>query len=133
MDSGSAAAIEAVAAAINRLADVVAALGLGSNSNGGVEGAGPSKQSKRRPDTAVRISDELAAFIGSDASEPITRQEATGLVMKYVKDNSLQDKDDRRKIVPDADLAKILKDGDAVINVLTLKSALKDHFSALDA
>lgn len=129
MDSGSTAAIESVAAAINRLADAVLALGVGQPS----EDAGPSKQAKRRPDAAVKISDELAAFIAVDAAEPITRQEATGLVMKYVKENALQDKEDRRKIVPNADLAKILRDGAAVLNVLTLKSALKDHFSAIEA
>lgn len=132
MDSGSTAAIESVAAAINRLADAVLALGVGSGGAGSDE-ASSSKQSKRRPDAAVKISDELAAFIGVDAAEPITRQDATGMVMKYVKENALQDKEDRRKIVPNADLAKILRDGAAVINVLTLKSALKDHFSAIEA
>jgi len=121
----------AVAAALDRMAAAMEGVVLAMSGHGATGGASAAKApAKKRQDAAVTVSDELAAFVGIDAGEATTRQAASALVMKYVKENSLQDKDDRRRILPDAALAQLLG-ADGVVSVLNLKSALKDHFSAL--
>jgi len=121
--------MQAIATAINRLADAVTAFTIATT---GGDSAGEEKKGRKRQDTPVTLSKELATFIGVDAAAPITRQEASAQVMQYVKANDLQDPGDRRKIVPDAALAALLGSSD-VVNVLNLKSSLKDHFSAVSA
>jgi chromatin remodeling complex protein RSC6 len=120
------AAIHAVAAAINRLADAVAALKTRSEPEGRPPSEAPSK---KRSNAMVMLSPELASFTGLSSDQPVTRQDAAAVVMKYVKDNDLQDPADRRKIHPDAALAALLG-SDEVLNVLNLKSSLKSHFTA---
>ena len=117
----------AIATAINKLADAVTAFTIASN---GGDASAEEKKGRKRQDSQVTVSQELATFIGVDVGAPITRQEASAMVMQYVKSNDLQDPSDRRKIVPDAALAALLGSGD-VVNVLNLKSSLKDHFSAI--
>lgn len=126
MSDANTAAIEAVAAAINRLAEAVAAFGSAPTGQTAPATAKPAKVTKTsRP---VRVSEELSAFTGIPVDEEVTRKEATAKVMQYVHDNGLQDVDDKRNILPDAALATLLG-REGVLKCLNLQSSLKHHFT----
>lgn len=75
-------------------------------------------QKKRRKNVArapsgfvkpTKISDELAAFLGKDRGSEMARTDVTRAINQYIRTNSLQDKDNGRKINPDAKLTALLK------------------------
>ena len=55
------------------------------------------------------ISNELAAFLGKPEGSVLARTEVTREVNAYIRNQKLQDKDNGRKILPDAKLLKLLK------------------------
>ena len=57
----------------------------------------------------TRISDELAKFLEKPANTEMARTEVTRDINKYIRTHNLQDKDNGRKINPDAKLAALLK------------------------
>jgi upstream activation factor subunit UAF30 len=57
----------------------------------------------------TRISDELAKFLDKPSGSEMARTEVTRDINKYIRTNNLQDKDNGRKIIPDAKLAALLK------------------------
>ena len=57
----------------------------------------------------TKISDELASFLGKDKGTEMARTEVTRDINKYIRTHNLQDKDNGRKINPDAKLAALLK------------------------
>jgi len=75
------------------------------------------------------ISDELASFMGLPAKSERSQTDVTKFVATYVKAHSCFDPSFKRRIVPDAKLAKLLraKDGQEV-TYLNLQSFLKVHF-----
>ena len=69
------------------------------------------KSGNRAPSGFVKptkISKELATFLQKPAGTEMARTEVTREINKYIRDNSLQDKDNGRKINPDAKLSKLL-------------------------
>jgi hypothetical protein len=78
-----------------------------------------NKANKRRKTSANRapsgfvkptlISNELAAFLGKPEGSVLARTEVTREVNAYIRNQKLQDKDNGRKINPDAKLLKLLK------------------------
>ena len=78
-----------------------------------------NKANKRRKTNANRapsgfvkptlISNELAAFLGRPEGSVLARTEVTREVNSYIRNQKLQDKDNGRKINPDAKLLKLLK------------------------
>ena len=78
-----------------------------------------NKANKRRKTNANRapsgfvkptlISNELAAFLGRPEGSVLARTEVTREVNAYIRSQKLQDKDNGRKINPDAKLLKLLK------------------------
>jgi chromatin remodeling complex protein RSC6 len=138
MEQAKIDAIQSVADAINRLADAVMGMSVApteptpnATAPATASVAAPATApARKRTEAAVKISEALANFIGVSALEPMTRQEATSEVMKYVKAHNLQAQGDRRKIEPDEALAALVGSSD-VINVLNLKSSLRDHFTAV--
>ena len=75
------------------------------------------------------ISDELASFMGLPAKSERSQTDVTKFVATYVKSNNCFDPNMKRRIIPDAKLAKLLraKDGQEV-TYLNLQSFLKVHF-----
>jgi hypothetical protein len=75
------------------------------------------------------ISDELSTFMGLPAKSQRSQTDVTKFVSTYVKAHNCFDPNFKRRIIPDAKLAKLLrvKDGQEV-TYLNLQSFLKVHF-----
>lgn len=75
------------------------------------------------------LSPELCAFLGIAAGSQRSQTEVTKQVSQYVKSHGCFDPANKRRIIPDGALAKLLKvtDKDAV-TYLNLQSFLKAHF-----
>ena len=70
------------------------------------------KSGNRSPSGFVKptlISGELAAFLEKPTGTEMARTEVTREINKYIRAHNLQDKDNGRKINPDAKLSKLLK------------------------
>lgn len=78
----------------------------------------------------VKVSKEMASFTGWKPDELHSRVEVTKALCKYIKDNNLQDPEDRRRIKPDAKLTKLLdyKDQSEPLTYFRIQSCLKNHF-----
>jgi chromatin remodeling complex protein RSC6 len=99
-----------------------------------------NKANKRRKTSANRapsgfvkptlISNELAAFLGKPEGSVLARTEVTREVNAYIRNQKLQDKDNGRKINPDAKLLKLLKlkKGDE-LTYFNLQKYMAAHFA----
>jgi len=70
------------------------------------------KSGNRAPSGFVkptRISDELSSFLAKPVGSEMARTEVTREINKYIRTHNLQDKNNGRKIIPDAKLATLLK------------------------
>jgi chromatin remodeling complex protein RSC6 len=75
------------------------------------------------------ISPELAAFMGIKASEKRSQTEVTKFISDYVKTHSCFDPNFKRRILPNAALAKLLRvDDKTEVTYLNLQKFLKVHF-----
>lgn len=88
---------------------------------------------KRRANNAFLrprpISDELAAFMGIAAGSKRSQTEVTKFIAEYVKSHSCFDAAFKRRILPNAALAKLLRVTDKTeVTYLNLQSFLKVHF-----
>ena len=70
------------------------------------------------------LSSELAAVIGKG---PMPRTEVTKKIWAYIKKNKLQDEKNKRNIVPDEKLAKVL--GKKTINMFDMTKKINEHLS----
>tara|TARA_B100000900_G_scaffold398264_1_gene399457 strand:- start:972 stop:1646 length:675 start_codon:yes stop_codon:yes gene_type:complete len=90
------------------------------------------KKGTRAPSGFVKpslISDELATFLGRDKGSEMARTDVTREINKYIRANSLQDKDNGRKINPDAPLKALLKINDEVaLTYFNLQRYMGPHF-----
>jgi chromatin remodeling complex protein RSC6 len=77
----------------------------------------------------VPISNAMAQFTGWAPSELKSRVEVTKFLCSYIKDNNLQNPEDRRQILADAKLSKLLdyKNG-TPLTYFDMQSHLKKHF-----
>jgi len=78
------------------------------------------------------ISKELATFLGiKDENEKISRTEVTSRLIKYIKDNQLQNEENKKIIIVDEKLQNLfgahLKEED-VLQFFNLQTYLKHHF-----
>jgi hypothetical protein len=80
------------------------------------------------------ISNELAAFLGKPEGSVLARTEVTREVNAYIRTQKLQDKDNGRKINPDAKLLKLLKlkKGDE-LTYFNLQKYMAVHFAKSSA
>ena len=73
---------------------------------------GKRRSGNREPSGFVKpteISEELASFLKKPSGTLMARTEVTKEINAYIRANSLQDKTNGRKIIPDAPLTKLLK------------------------
>ena len=91
------------------------------------------KNVNRQPSGFVKptlISSELAAFLGKANGSEMARTEVTREINTYIRDKSLQDKENGRRILPDAKLKKLLKlKDDDELTYFNLQRFMSPHFS----
>ena len=77
----------------------------------------------------TRISDELASFLGKPVGTEMARTEVSKEINAYINTNSLQDKTNGRKIIPDAKLTQLLKiEKNDELTYFNLQRFMKHHF-----
>jgi chromatin remodeling complex protein RSC6 len=100
-----------------------------------------SKKTKRSGNRApsgfvkpTRISDELASFLGKASGTEMARTEVSREINAYIRANKLQDKENGRKIHPDAKLGALLKTKSSdELTYFNLQRFMKHHFIKLEA
>ena len=88
---------------------------------------------KRRANNAFLVqrplTDELCHFMGLKSGETRSQTQVTKFISEYVKTHSCFDPSFKRRILPNAALAKLLRVGDKdEVTYLNLQSFLKVHF-----
>ena len=79
------------------------------------------------------VSDELRKFLGLGKDELIARTEVTKAINKYCKEHNLQNEKDKRQIMADAPLRKLLKMKKSDdLTFFNLQTYLKVHFPNKD-
>jgi upstream activation factor subunit UAF30 len=81
----------------------------------------------------VAISNELCKFLGFDADTEHSRQEVTATINKYIKDNNLQNPENRRFILLDGSdaalrLKVLLREPDQPVTFFNIQRYLKPHY-----
>jgi chromatin remodeling complex protein RSC6 len=91
------------------------------------------KSGNRAPSGFVKptlISDELAMFLDKPSGTEMARTDVTREINKYIRAQELQDKENGRKIIPDAKLESLLKlkKGDE-LTYFNLQRYMSPHFT----
>lgn len=85
----------------------------------------------------VKISKDMAKFTGWDADQLRSRVEVTKYICDYIKSNNLQNEKDRRQILPDSKLSKLLsydaKKDDKPLTYYYLQKKIQPHFVSVEA
>jgi chromatin remodeling complex protein RSC6 len=80
----------------------------------------------------VKISKEMAKFTGWEANELRSRVDVTKMICDYIKKNNLQNPSDRRQIMADTKLSKLLnydsKKDTEPLTYYRIQSFMKPHF-----
>jgi upstream activation factor subunit UAF30 len=80
----------------------------------------------------VKLSKEMSKFTGWDHSELHSRVDVTKYICNYIRENNLQNPDDRRQIVADKKLANLLqydsKTDDKPLTYYRIQTYMKKHF-----
>ncbi len=92
----------------------------------------PEEKKKRAPSGFAKptiISQELCDFLGKDQGTEMARTEVTKELTNYIKSHNLQDEADRRKILPDKKLKKLLNvEAGQEVTYFNLQKYMKVHF-----
>lgn len=90
-----------------------------------------SKEIKEKKPSAfnkpVKVSEALAQIVGH---EPMPRTQVTKKLWEYIKKHNLQDPNNKRDIIPDTKLEKVLGSPQP-INMFKLTSAISQHIHEL--
>ena len=97
------------------------------------KGKGKDAPKAKRPPSGFAkpslISDELCTFLGKDKGTEMARTEVTKHITGYIKDNGLQNPENKRQILPDSNLKKLLNAGDSdTVTYFNLQKYMKHHF-----
>ena len=75
------------------------------------------------------ISSQLCTFLGKSEGTEMARTEVTKFLTKYIKENNLQDPSNKRRILPDKKLGKLLNAGKGEeVTYFNLQKYMKVHF-----
>lgn len=98
----------------------------------GKKGVVDPNKPKRAPSGFAKpapISEELCKFLGVDNGTELARTDVTKQVTKYIKDHSLQNPSNKRHILPNETLKKLLKIGEGQeVTYFNLQTYMKVHF-----
>ena len=79
-----------------------------------------------------KISSELSDFMGIKEGKEVARTEVTKYIIRYIKDNNLQDPTNNKLIKPDSNLSSLLdtnKEGEDVeVNYFNIQRFMNKHF-----
>lgn len=93
------------------------------------------KAGNRAPSGFVRptkISDEMAQFLDKPSGSEVARTDVTRAINKYIIDNDLQDKTNRRRILADGPLRALLQLGENdELTYFNLQKHMKGHFQKI--
>jgi chromatin remodeling complex protein RSC6 len=79
----------------------------------------------------VVISDELCSFIGKENGTEMARTEVTKYLIQYIKDNNLQEEENKKNILPDEKLKNLLKvNENEEVNFFNLQKYMNPHFTS---
>ena len=85
----------------------------------------------------VPITEELAEFLGLVKGELYSRQKVTQTINKFVKDNDLQNPENRRYILLESEqglrLKQLLRDPDQALTFFNIQRYLKVHYPKVEA
>ena len=91
-----------------------------------------SKKPRKKSGFALpaQVSDEMCEFIGIDKGTHLARTDVTKFLMAYIEDNKLENEKDKRFIVPDEKLSKLLGEEakDKKITHFTIQKYINKHF-----
>jgi chromatin remodeling complex protein RSC6 len=93
---------------------------------------------KRAPsgfNKAAPLSGDLCKFLGLPVKAELSRPAVTKQITKYIKDNNLQNPTNKREIVPDKKLSKLLSgptDAKEALTFFNLQKYIKHHFPKSD-
>ena len=96
--------------------------------------ANADTSTKRKPTgfaLPVVVSDELCNFMKKSPGTKVSRTETTSFLIKYIKDNNLQNLDNKKKIIPDETLKKLFKLDDNIdydVHFFNLQTFINHHF-----
>ncbi len=77
------------------------------------------------------ISDDLCQFMGQEPKTKMARTEVTRFIIQYIKDKSLQYKDNKKIILPDESLSKLLgveDPNETIITYFNIQRYMNKHF-----
>ena len=87
---------------------------------------------KRQPSGFAKpalISDDLCSFLGVESGTEMARTEVTKHLTTYIKEHNLQDQENKRKILPDSALQKLLNvTATDEVTYFNLQKFMKVHF-----
>lgn len=81
--------------------------------------------------TPTELSADLCSFLGVPEGTRMARTDVTRQITAYIKEHKLFNPDDKRKILPDATLRKLINwpaDSDQVLTYFNLQGAIKHHY-----
>lgn len=78
-----------------------------------------------------KVSLELCLFMGKEAGSLIARTDVTKKLTEYIKTNQLQNPENKRQIIPDANLMALLGDEskDVFLTHFTIQKFINRHFT----
>lgn len=90
-----------------------------------------NKKAPRKPSGFARpskVTDKLTDFMNKEAGTLVARTEVTQYLIKYIKENSLQNAENKRIIKPDEKLMDLLESGENEITYFNLQKYMNKHF-----
>jgi chromatin remodeling complex protein RSC6 len=90
------------------------------------------KKAKKEPSGFANpspISDELSSFLGLPVSSKMARTEVTSKLYAYVKEKNLQNPENKKQIIPDEALLKLINpDPSKPVTFFNIQAYIKHHF-----
>jgi chromatin remodeling complex protein RSC6 len=90
------------------------------------------KKSKKEPSGFANpspISDDLASFLGLPNNSEVPRTEVTSKLYAYVKEKNLQNPENKKQIIPDEALLKLINpDPSKPVTFFNIQAYIKHHF-----
>ena len=93
------------------------------------------KNSKKRSPSGfakpAQVSDDLASFLNLPSGTELARTEVTSKVIAYIKEHNLQNPSNKKQILLDDNLSKLLVPGsEDIVTFFNLQTYLKKHFTS---